>query len=105
MTDHLTGYVPEYIENEVEREPIVKLAKMITDRVPQKLGIRKITKYAPEYWGLAGICTDEMAEIALKMGVRKPKTLDQMVQITGMDREHLEELLEQMSWNGVLEYN
>lgn len=105
MTDHLTGYVPEYIENEVEREPIVKLAKMITDRVPQKLGIRKITKYDPEYWGLAGICTDEMAEIALKMGVRKPKTLDQMVQITGMDREHLEELLEQMSWNGVLEYN
>ena len=105
MTDHLTGYVPEYIENEVEREPIVKLAKMITDRVPQKLGIRKITKYDPEYWGLAGICTDEMAEIALKMGVRKPKTLDQMVQITSMDREHLEELLEQMSWNGVLEYN
>ena len=105
MTDHLAGYVPEYIENEVEREPIVKLAKMITDRVPQKLGIRKITKYDPEYWGLAGICTDEMAEIALKMGVRKPKTLDQMVQITGMDREHLEELLEQMSWNGVLEYN
>lgn len=105
MTDHLAGYVPEYIENEVEREPIVKLAKMITDRVPQKLGIRKITKYDPEYWGLAGICTDEMAEIALKMGVRKPKTLDQMVQITSMDREHLEELLEQMSWNGVLEYN
>ena len=105
MTDHLAGYVPEYIENEVEREPIVKLAKMITDRVPQKLGIRKITNYDPEYWGLAGICTDEMAEIALKMGVRKPKTLDQMVQITGMDREHLEELLEQMSWNGVLEYN
>lgn len=105
MTDHLTDYVPEYIENEVEREPIVKLAKMITDRVPQKLGIRKITKYDPEYWGLAGICTDEMAEIALKMGVRKPKTLDQMVQITSMDREHLEELLEQMSWNGVLEYN
>ena len=74
MADPLAGYIPEYIEQEVEREPIVKLAKMITDRVPQKLGIKKITKYDPEYWGLAAMCTDEMAEIALKMGVRKPKT-------------------------------
>lgn len=105
MADHLAGYVPEYIENEVEREPIIKLAKMITDRVPQKLGLKKITKYDPEYWGLAAMCTDEMAEVALKMGVRKPKTLDQMVEITKMDRNHLEELLEQMSVNGVLEYN
>ncbi|MCB6994535.1 FAD-dependent oxidoreductase [bacterium 210820-DFI.6.37] len=105
MADHLAGYVPEYIENEVEREPIVKLAKMITDRVPQKLGIKKITKYDPEYWGLAAMCTDEMAEIALKMGVRKPKTLDEMVKITNMEKARLEELLEQMSMNGVLEYN
>lgn len=105
MADHLAGYVPAYIEDEVEREPIVKLAKMITDRVPQKLGLKKITKYDPEYWGLAAMCTDEMAEIALKMGVRKPKTLKQMVQITGLEKDHLEELLEQMAWNGVLEYN
>lgn len=105
MADHLAGYVPEYIENEVEREPIIRLAKMITDRVPQKLGLKKITKYDPEYWGLAAMCTDEMAEIALKMGVRKPKTLDQMVEITGMDRDYLEKMLEQMSVNGVLEYN
>ena len=103
MADPLAGYIPEYIEQEVEREPIVKLAKMITDRVPQKLGIKKITKYDPEYWGLAAMCTDEMAEIALKMGVRKPKTLDQMVKITGMEKEKLEGLLEQMSENGVLE--
>lgn len=105
MSDHLSGYIPEYIENEVEREPIVRLAKMITDRVPQKLGLEKITKYDPEYWGLAAMCTDEMAEVALKMGVRKPKTLEQMVKLTQMDRQHLEELLEQMAWSGVVEYN
>lgn len=105
MADHLAGYIPEYIENEVEREPIVRLAKMITDRVPQKLGLQKITKYDPEYWGLAAMCTDEMAEVALKMGVRKPRTLEQMVQITKMDKDRLEELLEQMAWSGVLEYN
>ena len=80
MADPLGNFVPEFIENEVEREAIVKLAKMITDRVPQKLGMKKITKYDPEYWGLSAMCTDEMAEVALKMGVRKPKTLDEMVE-------------------------
>lgn len=105
MADYMAGYVPECVEKEEEREVIVKLAKMITDRIPQKLGMKKITKYDPEYWGLAAMCTDEMAEVALRMGVRKPKTLDQMVEITKMDRGHLEELLEQMSFNGVVEYN
>lgn len=105
MADKLAGYLPDFIENEVERKPIVKLAQMITDRIPQKLRLKKITKYDPEYWGLAAMCTDEMAEIALKMGVRKPKTLAQMVKITKMDEKRLEELLEQMSYNGVIEYN
>lgn len=105
MADILKDYVPDFIAKEKEREPILRLAKMVTDRIPQKLGLAKITKYDPEYWGLAAMCTDEMAEIALKMGVRKPKTLEQMVKITGMDKERLEELLEQMSWSGVLEYN
>ena len=87
------------------REPILKLGKMITDRVPIKLGFDKLTADSPEYWGLAPICTDEQANIALKMGVRKPKTLKQMVQITGMDEKELEKQLEQMSFNGLLEYN
>lgn len=87
------------------RESILKLGKMITDRVPIKLGLEKLTADSPEYWGLAPICTDEQAEIALKMGVRKPKTLKQMVKITGMEEKELEEQLEQMSYNGLLEYN
>ena len=41
MADPLGNFVPEFIENEVEREAIVKLAKMITDRVPQKLGMKR----------------------------------------------------------------
>ncbi len=106
MADKFLGYVPEWIENEVEREVIVKLGKMVTNRTKQRLGLEKITKYDPEYWGLALMCTDEMAELALKMGVRKPKTLDEVVALSGgMDREHVEQLLEEMSYNGVLEYN
>ena len=94
MADPIGNFVPEYIENQTEREVIMKLAKMVTDRVPQKLGMKKLTKYDPEYWGLAALCTDEMAEMALKLGgVRKPKTLDQMVKITGKDPKYVEEIL------------
>ena len=87
------------------REPILKLGKMITDRAAIKLGLEKLTADDPEYWGLAAICTDEMAEVALKMGVRKPKTLLELVKITGMDEKYLEELLNKMAFNGVIEYN
>ena len=87
------------------REPILKLGKMVTDRAAIKLGLEKLTADDPEYWGLAAICTDEMAEVALKMGVRKPKTLPELVKITGMDEKYLEELLNKMAFNGVIEYN
>ena len=87
------------------REPILKLGKMITDRIPIKLGLEKLTADDPEYWGLAAMCTDEMAEIALKMGVRKPRTLKDMVKLTGKDEVYLEDILQKMSVNGVVEYN
>ena len=97
MTDKFKGWYPDYIENEKEREPILKLAKMMTGRAKKKLGLEKMTKYDPEYWGLALLCTDEQAEIALKMGMRQPKTLDQMVKVTGKDRGYLEKQLEEMA--------
>ena len=87
------------------REPVAKLAKLVTDRIPVVLGMEKITKDSPEYIGLAALCTDEMAEIALKMGKRKPRTLEDMVKLTGKDRNYLEDILQQMAVNGVIEYN
>lgn len=87
------------------REPIARLAKVVTDRIPVVLGKEKITKDSPEYIGLSAICTDEMAEIAVKMGKRKPRTLEDMVKLTGKDRAYLEEILQQMAVNGVIEYN
>ena len=105
MTDKFKGWYPDYIENEKEREPILKLAKMMTGRAKKKLGLEKMTKYDPEYWGLALLCTDEQAEIALKMGVRQPKTLDQMVKVTGKDRDYLEKQLEEMAEVALVEYN
>ena len=91
--------------NEPFREPIAKLGKKITDRIPQKLGLKKITRNDPEYWGLAGMLSDEEAELALKLGVRKPKTLPEIVKLSGMEEKKCEALLEEMSRKGLLEYN
>lgn len=87
------------------REPIAKLGKKITDRIPQKLGLKKITRNDPEYWGLVGVLTDEEALLALKLGVRKPKTLSEIVKISELEEKKCEALLEEMSRKGLLEYN
>ena len=91
--------------NEPFRESIAKLGKKITDRIPQKLGLKKITRNDPEYWGLAGVLTDEEAELAVKLGVRKPKTLAEIVKLSGLEEKKCEVLLEEMSRKGLLEYN
>ena len=91
--------------NEPFREPIAKLGKKITDRIPQKLGLKKITRNDPEYWGLTGVLTDEEAELAVKLGVRKPKTLAEIVKLSGLVEKKCEALLEEMSRKGLLEYN
>lgn len=91
--------------NEPFREPIAKLGKKITDRIPQKLGLKKITRNDPKYWGLAGVLTDEEAELAVKLGVRKPKTLAEIVKLSGLEEKKCEALLEEMSRKGLLEYN
>ena len=105
MADYLAGFVPEWVEKEEPREIILKLGKMITNRIPVKLGFQKLTKYDPEYWGLSLLLTDEMAEVATKMEVRKPKTLPELMKLTGMEEEKLLGLLDEMSFSGIIEYN
>ncbi len=83
-----------------ERELILKLGQKITDRIGHK-----VTTEDPEYWGLAGVVTDEMAEVALKMKVRKPMTFPQLLKATKKDEKELQKLLDEMSRIGLLEYN
>ena len=80
----------EIPRDEPYREKIARLGQMITDRIPAKKGI--LTKDDPEYWGLASIVTDEMADVALKMKVRKPMTLPELVKATGKPAGELEPL-------------
>ena len=86
--------------DEHPRENLLKLGSMITNRI----GL-KATADDPEYWGLASVMTDEMVKVALKMGVRKPKTTEQLMKLTKMEREPLEKLLTEMAWLGIVEYN
>lgn len=83
-----------------QRDLIIKLGQKITDRIGHK-----VTVDDPEYWGLAGIVTDEMAEVALKMKVRKPVTFEQLMKLTGKSKEELEPIVERMSIVGLIEYN
>jgi len=107
MGDCLAGFVPKTVQNdEPIRQPIVRLGKLITDRVDIVLGKEKITKESPEYWGLAPLCTDEQAEIAIKMGKRKPRTFAEIKKLTKCtDDAWLQKQLDEMAYNGLIEYN
>ncbi len=83
-----------------QRELILKLGQKITDRI----GV-KVTVDDPEYWGLAGVVTDEMAEVALSMKVRVPASLEEISAGCGKDKDRTEELLQEMSVIGLIEYN
>ena len=88
------------------REKILKLGQKITDVIPHKL--KGITADDPEYWGLASIVTDEMADIALSMKLREHYTVEQlwkMNKVKEEDKPHFQELLDQMSYIGLLEYD
>ena len=86
------------------KENLFKLGKKMTDRIPYKLGLKPMTEDCPEFWGMANVLTDEMVEVALTMKQRTPTSLQEFVERTGKDEQHLEELLQEMATIGLLEY-
>ena len=52
------------------KEKLFALGKKMTDRIPYKLGLEKLTEDSPEYWGLVNVLDDEMVDIALSMPQR-----------------------------------
>jgi len=79
---------------------ILKWAQMVTDEM-----LTKITYDSPAYYGLAAFGTEEMAKIALLMKVRQPHTLSEIVELTGMEEDHLLEVLDKMSYYGMMEFD
>ena len=87
------------------KEKLLLLGKKITDRIPYKLGLKKLDEESPEFFGFVNVLTDEMVDVALKMKVRHAYLLKDMVTLTGVEEEHLYELLQEMSVIGLLEYH
>lgn len=85
---------------------IIKLGKKITDVVAHKL--KGVTAQDPEYWGLAEIITEGMADVALTMKVRVPYTFAELCKMNHIDsagEAKFQKLLEDMSYVGLLEYD
>ena len=98
-------YVPATQVDPSARPETMKLAKLMIDRIPQKLGIKKIETSDPEYWGLFSVFTEETAYIANHMGVRRPMTMEQIAKACKWPLEKVEPLVNHMAQVGNLEYN
>ncbi|MGF0033383.1 FAD-dependent oxidoreductase [Bariatricus sp. SGI.154] len=85
---------------------IIALGKKITDVAAHKL--KGVTVGDPEYWGLAEIITEEMAEVGLSMKLRTPYTFSEMCKLNHIDKAgeaKFQKLLDEMSYIGLLEYD
>ncbi len=88
------------------KEKLFALGKKMTDRIPYKLGLKKLDETCPEYKGLVNVLDDEMVDIALSMKQRTPMRFEEIKAACGAtDDKHLEEKLFEMSCIGLLEYN
>ena len=104
MPEMSNAFIPKHKGEKEPREKILKLGKKITDCLPHKL--HGLTTDDPEYWGLACVVTDKMADIALKMKVRKHYTFEQLLKMNkGYTSTELQKILDEMSHIGILEYD
>ncbi len=98
------AWVANHSKDNPPSEKIIKLGKKITDVAGHILG--KVTVADPEYWGLAEIISDEMADVALTMEKRHHYTFDELKKMNpSVAPERLQELLDQMSYIGLIEYD
>lgn len=81
------------------RPKIVKLIKMIGGVAG---AMNKIEKTMPEYYALDGVVTDDMADVALCLGLRQERTLDYIQQKCGKNMQETQKLLDQLCYTGVV---
>lgn len=106
MPEMSKAFVPEFMGDTNPREKILKLGRKITDVMGHKL--HGLTTNDPEYWGLACILTDEMADIALSMKLRTPYKMDELIKLNDISEDKVDEfkkLVKKMADIGILEYH
>ena len=89
-------------------QAIIDLGKKITDVAGHMIGGVKVED--PEYWGLAEVITEEMAEVGLTMKKREHYTFDQLCEmnkekVSKLGKDGFQKLLDEMSYIGLLEYD
>ncbi len=107
----MSDYDKQVGEHKYDKEPdpeIIKLGRKITDVALHTIGGVKATD--PEYWGLSEIVTHDMAVIGNTMKLRHHYTYDEMKAmnkptIDKLGEEKFKELLDEMAYNGVIEYD
>lgn len=82
------------------RKNVKKFARMNSDRATAMLGLHNPIEYA----GLSSMGTDEMFDLALKMGKRKRRKIDWVMKAIGKDEEYCLNLLHNMGNTGLIEY-
>ena len=100
------AFHPAAKEHKVPREKVIKVGRMITDVVAHKVG--KITAGDAEYWGLEALLSDEDCDIMLAMKLRKPHTVPELWKLCSVPeegRQHFQEVLDRLSFLGLLEYD
>ena len=80
------------------RPKIVKLAKMVGGLAGV---VNKIEKGSPEYMALNCVVSDEQADVALTMGLRKPRTAEYVSQKCGKSLEETHKILMELADIGV----
>lgn len=86
------------------RKKILKLGRKLTDVIPRK--IKGVTSNDPEYWGLKDIVTDEMADVALTMKVRKHYYFEEIQKLNkNIEPAKLQKILDEMAILGLIEYD
>lgn len=65
-------------------------------------GVIKVKPTDPEYRILEPVTSDEAAEVALVLEIRKPKKVDEIVKLCGKPKEDVIRMLEKMAIDGVI---
>lgn len=98
--DKWVNMKPDMEFSKIPRPLIQKLGLHITDRK----FVKEIKTTDAEYYGLDPFVTDEMAEVALKMKIRKEYNIDDLVKLTGKAKEELLPILDQLCQIGLVHF-
>ena len=80
------------------RPKIVKLCKVVGGLTGM---VNKIDENAPEYYCLAGILTDDEADVAIAAGLRHERTAEYLAKKTGRSLEETRKIAEHLAWIGI----